>query len=106
MRLERRLDTDRERSCAPVQSKLRVVATETQDDFRARVLVERDKLGSKDRSAPVGTAFYLHSQGKANSVEGNGLLSHTPPGDELADHYTYDPAKPTRAPVDTRSPSA
>src|SRR5262249_51729459 len=52
----------------------------------------------------------------ANSLKGDGVLSTTAPGDEPADHYTYDPAKPTRAPfkgghledgpVDTRSDAA
>ena len=44
------------------------------------------------------TNFYLHSGGKANSLDGDGTLSTTAPGDEPADAYTYDPAKPTKAP--------
>jgi putative CocE/NonD family hydrolase len=42
--------------------------------------------------------YYLHGKGKANSSNGDGTLSTTAPGDEPADSYTYDPAKPTRSP--------
>lgn len=40
------------------------------------------------------TAFYLSSDGRANSRFGNGLLVLRPPGDEPADSYIYDPALP------------
>jgi hypothetical protein len=41
------------------------------------------------------TRFYLHSQGKANTLSGNGELSTVAPTTEAADKYTYDPADPT-----------
>jgi putative CocE/NonD family hydrolase len=44
------------------------------------------------------TKYYLHSGGKANALDGDGSLSTKPPGDEPADTYTYDPAKPTLSP--------
>jgi len=60
--------------------------------------------------------FYLHSKGKANSLNGDGTLSTTAPADEPPDAYTYDPMKPTLAPftgghledgaVDSRKPAA
>src|SRR5438445_6572887 len=37
------------------------------------------------------TRYYLHSDGKANSRFGTGLLSAVAPGEEPLDHYTYDP---------------
>jgi hypothetical protein len=40
------------------------------------------------------TPYYFHSQGQANTLNGNGALNPEPPGDEPADHYTYDPADP------------
>lgn len=40
------------------------------------------------------TKYFLHSQGSANSVRGNGTLSTTAPAAEPADKYVYDPAKP------------
>ncbi|MCE9529711.1 MAG: CocE/NonD family hydrolase [Planctomycetes bacterium] len=60
--------------------------------------------------------YYLHSKGKANTLDGDGTLSTVPPKAEPADSYTYNPAKPTLAPftgghledgpVDTRKTSA
>ena len=40
------------------------------------------------------TPYYFHSQGKANSLNGDGGLSAEPPQDEPEDHYEYDPANP------------
>jgi uncharacterized protein len=39
--------------------------------------------------------YYLHSDGNANTLHGDGTLSTVPPTDELADTYTYDPEQPT-----------
>ena len=38
--------------------------------------------------------FYLHGATGANTLEGDGRLSATPPGDEPPDRYTYDPDDP------------
>jgi putative CocE/NonD family hydrolase len=40
------------------------------------------------------TDYYLHSGGRANSLHGDGTLSRTPPADEPADHYSYNPEDP------------
>jgi uncharacterized protein len=40
------------------------------------------------------TAFYLRSDGGANTSKGNGRLSLTPPARERADTFTYDPDNP------------
>jgi len=40
------------------------------------------------------TRYYLRSNGKANSLNGDGTLSTTPPANEPADKYVYDPAAP------------
>ncbi len=40
------------------------------------------------------TPFYLHSNGAANSLKGNGTLSTEKPVSEPADNYTYDPSNP------------
>jgi putative CocE/NonD family hydrolase len=40
------------------------------------------------------TPFYLHSQGEANSLNGDGSLSTGTPKTEKPDHYVYDPANP------------
>lgn len=42
----------------------------------------------------VATKFYLHSNGRANSRYGDGVLSTEPPTDQPADTYTYDPGNP------------
>ena len=40
--------------------------------------------------------WYLHSEGRANSAAGDGLLSTSAPGAEIADSYLYDPRDPVR----------
>lgn len=40
------------------------------------------------------TPFFLHSGGRANSLNGDGWLSREAPGDELPDIFTYDPRLP------------
>ncbi len=40
------------------------------------------------------TAFYLHSQGSANTRSGDGSLSTVPPGEQPADQFVYNPEDP------------
>ncbi len=40
------------------------------------------------------TPYYFHSGGAANSLEGDGSLSTTPPADEPSDGFVYNPAFP------------
>jgi putative CocE/NonD family hydrolase len=40
------------------------------------------------------TRYYLHSEGSANGLNGEGTLSTAAPPAEPADHYVYDPAEP------------
>jgi uncharacterized protein len=42
----------------------------------------------------VETRYYLHSNGHANTLNGDGLLSTSAPEAESADQYVYDPADP------------
>ena len=42
----------------------------------------------------VATHYYLHSEGKANSVRGDGTLSTTRPEGDTHDQFVYDPADP------------
>ncbi len=47
-----------------------------------------------------GTArqrFYFHSEGRANTAQGDGRLSRDEPGAEAPDTYVYDPASPVRS---------
>lgn len=43
------------------------------------------------------TRYFLHSGGSANSLRGDGGLSVTPPKNETADKFTYDPGNPVRS---------
>ncbi len=45
------------------------------------------------------TALFLHSQGRANSRFGDGLLRSDPPGDEPHDDWTHDPDDPVPFPT-------
>ncbi len=40
------------------------------------------------------TKYYVHSNGKANTLSGDGTLSTSMPANEPTDSYSYDPAKP------------
>lgn len=40
------------------------------------------------------TRFYLHSDGSANTLNGDGSLSTEQPADEAPDRFSYDPANP------------
>jgi putative CocE/NonD family hydrolase len=42
----------------------------------------------------VWQPWYLHSGGRANTLRGDGSLSHETPADEPADTFTYDPDNP------------
>jgi len=54
---------------------------------------------AEDWPAAPTHALYLHSEGKANSREGNGMLSGQPPEDEEPrDVFVYDPGVPVIAP--------
>jgi len=69
-------------------------------DFpRARIYVTGANVWRSYPSyPPPGSAarpLYLHSGGRANSLDGDGRLSWTAPGDQPPDRYTYDPKHPT-----------
>ncbi len=42
----------------------------------------------------TATKYFLHSQGKANSLRGDGTLSESGAASEPADQYVYDPSNP------------
>jgi putative CocE/NonD family hydrolase len=47
--------------------------------------------------------LYLHSQGQANNVPSDGVLSDLVPAEEPADRYIYDPSLPTASAVESYS---
>jgi len=68
-------------------------------DFpRARIYVTGSNQWRDDPEYPPASArtrmLYFHSGGKANTLQGDGLLNWEPPWNERADHYTYDPDNP------------
>ena len=52
------------------------------------------------------TEFFLHSEGKANTVSGDGELSTNEPGEERPDSYTYDPRNPVMSLMDADAQAA
>jgi uncharacterized protein len=67
-----------------------------------RIFVMGDNVWREEHEWPLArtqyTAYYFHSQGAANSLHGNGMLSLETPAQEPPDRYVYDP----REPVPTR----
>jgi uncharacterized protein len=68
---------------------------------RIRHFVLGENRWRKAETFPAGAdyALYLHSEGKANSRKGDGLLSTKPPeSEEPCDVFVYDPEVPVLAP--------
>ena len=63
-----------------------------------RIFVMGENVWRYENEWPIGraqwTKYYLHSNGRANTSSGNGILSTTEPANEPSDSYSYDPAKP------------
>ena len=63
-----------------------------------RIFVMGDNVWRDEQEWPLARAqavpYYLHSQGKANSLHGNGTLSPQPPGEEPPDIFLYNPIDP------------
>ena len=68
------------------------------DEPPVRIFVMGDNVWRDEGEWPLARAqsvnYYLHSQGKANSLNGNGTLSSQIPGEEPADVFLYNPADP------------
>jgi putative CocE/NonD family hydrolase len=63
-----------------------------------RIFVMGDNKWTDENEWPMTrttwTKYYLHSNGRANSLYGDGTLSTSEASREPADNYVYDPAKP------------
>ncbi len=60
-------------------------------------LMGRNEWREADAWPPAGarsTLFYLHSGGKANTVQGDGTLGTSQPPHEAPDRFVYDPSNP------------
>jgi len=68
------------------------------DEPPIKIFVMGDNKWRYEREWPLArtefTPFYLHGQGKANSLNGDGSLNRQKPTAENPDHYIYDPANP------------
>lgn len=65
---------------------------------RVKLFVMGKNLWRDEADWPLARArsasYYLHSEGNANTLSGDGALSETPPGAEPADRYVYNPDHP------------
>ena len=63
-----------------------------------RIFVMGENVWRDENEWPIArtqwTKYFLHSNGQANSLSGNGTLSTAEPASEPSDSYSYDPAKP------------
>lgn len=68
------------------------------DEAPIRIFVMGENVWRSEQEWPLAraqdTRYYLHSRGGANSLSGVGSLSATPPGEEPADRFSYDPETP------------
>ena len=68
------------------------------DDRPVRLFVMGENAWRREDEWPLhratDTAFYLHSDGRANSLNGDGSLSVETPGDQPSDSYVYNPVNP------------
>ena len=79
---------------------LKGVKNNITDEPPIKLFVMGDNVWRGEKEWPLArtkyTPLYLHSNGKANSLSGNGTLSFEAPGDEKPDNFTYDPDHPVR----------
>ena len=63
-----------------------------------RIFVMGENVWRNENEWPMArtrwTKYYLHSNGRANTLSGDGTLSSAEPANEPSDSYSYDPAKP------------
>jgi putative CocE/NonD family hydrolase len=68
------------------------------DEAPIRLFVMGDNRWRDEYEWPLArtlyTNLYLHSSGKANSLQGDGSLSFSAPGEEPQERYVYDPQDP------------
>jgi putative CocE/NonD family hydrolase len=69
------------------------------EEPRVRIFVMGDNVWRDEEDWPLPntryTRYYFHSNGRANTRNGNGFLSTQLPGEEQTDVHLYDPRNPT-----------
>ena len=77
---------------------LKGLDTGLMDEPPVKIFVMGDNAWRDEQEWPLARAqavdYYFHSQGKANSLHGDGSLSPQPPSQEPADVYLYNPGDP------------
>ena len=65
-----------------------------------RIFVMGENVWRDENEWPIArtqwTKYFLHSNGQANTLTGNGSLSSAEPASEPTDSYSYDPANPVK----------
>ena len=65
-----------------------------------RIFVMGENVWRDENEWPIArtqwTKYFLHSNGQANTLSGNGTLSSAGPASEPTDSYSYDPANPVK----------
>lgn len=68
------------------------------DEPPVRIFVMGDNRWRNENEWPLArtqyTRYYLHSNGSANTLSGDGVLTTEPPAAEPADKFEYDPSNP------------
>ncbi len=77
---------------------LKGVDTGVKDIAPVRIFVMGENVWRDEQEWPLArtryTKYYFHSNGKANTLSGDGKLNTEPPDDEPSDSYVYDPENP------------
>ena len=77
---------------------LKDIETGVMNDPPVRLFVMGENRWRDEQEWPLArthyTRYYLHAEAPANTRNGGGTLSTSPPGDEPPDNYTYDPNDP------------
>lgn len=77
---------------------LKGINTEIVDEAPVKIFVMGENVWRDETAWPLArtryTPYYLHSQGQANSLHGDGTLDPVLPGEEPQDRFVYDPHDP------------
>jgi hypothetical protein len=77
---------------------LKGIDTGISEDAPVKIFVMGENVWRDEQEWPLArtryTPYYLHCEGQANSVNGNGRLELVPPAEQAPDRFVYDPNDP------------
>jgi uncharacterized protein len=77
---------------------LKGINTSILEEAPVKIFVMGENVWRDEQEWPLArthyTSYYLHSQGRANSLRGDGCLDPVVPGEEPPDRFVYDPNDP------------